>query len=396
MPRKKLSEYRSKKIIYKTINTPYTGWPISTAQPLDEQLDVIPDDIVTFVVKVDQGIKGRFKKGLVLLDIKKNDLKKAVQTLNSKGYEHFIVEPQVTHHDNEERYLSISYQRSGATLNYTKHGGIHVESHTDTMLHVSLDAATNWQELATETGFTEWQLQDMWRTFQDSYMTLLEINPYIVTNDAVKILDTAIEVDDAGAFYTTDTWSEKDFRRATSRQLTKEEQTVIALGEKSPASFKLEVINPDGSVFVLLSGGGASIVAADEIYAAGKGKELANYGEYSGNPNTEEAYIYTKAVLSLLCKSTASQKVLIIGGAVANFTDIANTFTGVIQAIDEVARELQKQGVKVFVRRGGPRQEIGLAKIKAALEKHGLLGAVHTPKTPLPTVIHEALEEIRS
>lgn len=395
MPRKKLSEYRSKKIIYRIINTPYTGWSVSTVRPLGEQLDEIRGDTDTFVVKVDQGIKGRFKKGLVLLEVKKNELENAVKTLSEKDYEHFIIEPQVSHNDDEERYLSMSYQRDGATLSYTKHGGIHVESHADTMLHVPLDAATNWQELATETGFAEWQLQDMWRAFQDNYMTLLEINPYIVANDTVQILDTAIEVDDAGAFYTADTWREDDFRRATSRQLTEEEQTVIALGEKSPASFKLEVINPNGSVFVLLSGGGASIVAADEVYAAGKGKELANYGEYSGNPNTEEAYIYTKAVLSLLRKSTASQKVLIIGGAVANFTDIANTFTGVIQAIDEVASELQQQGVKVFVRRGGPRQEIGLAKIEAALKKHGLLGAVHSPKTPLPTVIHEALEEIQ-
>lgn len=395
MPRKKLSEYRSKKIIYKIINTPYSGWSVSTAKPLSEQIDTIPDGIDAFVVKVDQGIKGRFKKGLVLLDVKQDNLEQAVESLSEKGYEHFIMEPQVSHSNDEERYLSISYQRAGTTLSYTKHGGIHVESHADTMLHVPLDAATNWQELAAETGFTEWQLQDMWRAFQDTYMTLLEINPYIVTNDTVQVLDTAIEVDDAGAFYTGDTWSEDDFRRATSRQLTEEEQTVITLGEKSPASFKLEVINPSGSVFVLLSGGGASIVAADEVYAAGQGKELANYGEYSGNPNTEEAYIYTKAVLSLLRKSTASQKVLIIGGAVANFTDIANTFTGVIQAIDEVANELQQQGVKVFVRRGGPRQEIGLAKIEAALKKHNLLGAVHSPKTPLPAVIYEALEEIQ-
>lgn len=395
MPRKKLSEYRSKKIIYKIINAPYTGWSISTAQPLSEQLYAVPDDIDAFVVKVDQGIKGRLKKGLVLLNVKRDGLEDAANTLSEKGYEHFIIEPQIAHNDSEERYLSISYQRDGATLSYTKHGGIHVESHADTMLHVPLDAATNWQELAAETGFAEWQLQDIWRAFQDNYMTLLEINPYIVTNSTVQILDTAIEVDDAGAFYTAGTWSEDDFRRATSRQLTEEEQTVIALGEKSPASFKLEVINPYGSVFVLLSGGGASIVAADEVYAAGKGEELANYGEYSGNPNTEEAYIYTKAVLSLLQKSSAPQKVLIIGGAVANFTDIANTFTGVIQAIDEVADILQQQNVKVFVRRGGPRQEIGLAKIEAALQKHGLLGAVHSPKTPLPAVIHEALEEIR-
>jgi ATP-citrate lyase beta-subunit len=135
-------------------------------------------------------------------------------------------------------------------------------------------------------------------------------------------------------------------------------------------------------------------VAADEVYNLGHGAELGNYGEYSGNPTAEESYLYTAAVLSLLLASKAPKKVLLIGGAVANFTDIANTFSGVIQAIDAKAAELKKQGVKVFVRRGGPRQEIGLAKIEAALRQHGLLGAVYDPSRALTAVVAEAVEVV--
>ena len=96
------------------------------------------------------------------------------------------------------------------------------------------------------------------------------------------------------------------------------------------------------------------MVVADEVYNRGLGEQLANYGEYSGNPNSEETYLYTKAVLELVLASKAPKKVVFLGGAVANFTDIAKTFAGVIQALDEVADGLQSQGVKVFVRRGGP------------------------------------------
>jgi ATP-citrate lyase beta-subunit len=81
---------------------------------------------------------------------------------------------------------------------------------------------------------------------------------------------------------------------------------------------------------------------------------------------------------------------------VANFTDIAKTFAGVIKAIDEVKDELKVQNVKVFVRRGGPNQEIGLAKMEALLTRANLLGAVHDPATPLTVAVGEALQEIKS
>ena len=167
------------------------------------------------------------------------------------------------------------------------------------------------------------------------------------------------------------------------------------LDANSPASFNLNVLNPDGSVFLLLSGGGASVVIADEVHNLGLGKELANYGEYSGNPNMEETYIYTSQVMKLMLASKAKNKVLFVGGAVANFTDIANTFAGIIKALDKYGDELAGQGVKIYVRRGGPRQEIGLAKIEAALRQHNLFGGVYSPKTSIPEALHTALKGLK-
>ena len=43
----------------------------------------------------------------------------------------------------------------------------------------------------------------------------------------------------------------------------------------------------------------ASVIYIDTIVDLGIGDELANYGEYSGNPNTEETYQYAKTILDL-------------------------------------------------------------------------------------------------
>lgn len=348
-----------------------------------------------YVIKVDQAVKGRFKKGLVLLNIKTEGIKAAIKRLEAKGYDSFLIEPQIDHEAASECYLALTLDRDGVKLAWSDKGGVDIESHKESIHSVAIDATTDWTTLAKNVGFAEDNLRALCATFQRDYMTFLEINPYVVTDDGVTILDCAIEVDDAGEYF-THAWNETDIRSPKTGKLSDEEGQVRRLDAKSPASFNLSVLNPDGAVFLLLSGGGASVVVADEVYNQGFGKELANYGEYSGNPNQEEAEQYTRAVLGLLLKSKSKKKVLFIGGAVANFTDIANTFTGVIAAIDAVAEQLRDQGVKVFVRRGGPRQEIGLAKIEACLQRHGILGSVHTPETPLTEVVGRALKEISS
>ena len=117
----------------------------------------------------------------------------------------------------------------------------------------------------------------------------------------------------------------------------------------------------------MVAGGGASVIYADTIVDMGGVKELANYGkalrlwrnhtftrkfllnllniqiyfsfilnnplilssvgEYSGGPNEQQTYAYAKTVLDLMCKHPHEDgKILIIGGGIANFTNVADTF----------------------------------------------------------------------
>jgi ATP-citrate lyase beta-subunit len=397
VPRQKLSEYRAKHIISEAVEQPYKGWTVDAEKPLQAQLNEPTSINGVFVVKVDEGVKGRFKQGLVMLDVKSEDLALAVQSLTSKGYRWLIIEPQVNHSQSDERYISFMSDREGIILKYDSSGGVNIEEHEESIKNVRINNENNldWDHIAYETGISARQLQQLVKAYKDNYFVFMEINPYLVSNDGVLILDAAVEVDDVAAFF-VDTWRSDDFRLHSDHALTSEEQKVLELDANSPASFKLSLLEPNGSIFLLLSGGGASVVVADEIYNQGYGKQLANYGEYSGNPNTEETFIYTKALLQLLLNSSAQQKVLFIGGAVANFTDIAKTFAGVIHAINEVVDKLAEQRVKVFVRRGGPNQETGLAQIESVLRKNNLLGAVHGPEIPLTVAVTEALQEISS
>ena len=386
MPRKKLSEYRAKSILNEALQKPLQAWEVTSGQKVDL------DDTQLYVVKVDQAVKRRFKNGLVLLRASAGDVQVWIDTCRDKGYDSFIIEPYRDHAEGDERYLSVTRDQDGVTLTLNPRGGVNIEESKESLLRYAIDDDTNWDELADKAGVDIETIRTIVRVFHDTYATFLEINPYLTNEKEMIILDAAMEVDDAGSRYVS-VWSDNDFRHPP-RIYTEAERKVAELAENSPASFSLQSINEDGAIFLLLSGGGASVVVADEIFSAGYGHQLANYGEYSGNPTAEETYLYASAVLDMVINSKADEKIVFIGGAVANFTDIAKTFAGIIKAIDERADVLRDQHVKITVRRGGPHQKEGLKKMKDALEKYGVYGGVYGPDISIGAAVRNALEGI--
>ena len=83
----------------------------------------------------------------------------------------------------------------------------------------------------------------------------------------------------------------------------------------SGASLKLTILNDRGRVWTMVAGGGASVVYADTVADYGYSHELANYGEYSGAPSTDETYEYAKTLIKLMTRYKHPEgKVFIIGG----------------------------------------------------------------------------------
>lgn len=395
MAKRKVSEYTAKKLLYKNLPLPYRGLELDFVKDNLDKLGEL-DAKQTYVLKVDQGIKKRMKNGLVSLNKSPKELLPEIEKLQKKGYTQFIIEPFLPHPQTSEKYLSIERTRNGMQILYSEKGGIDIEENQKSIKKNVIDEFDGEEvvEIANALGLKRLILENILTAFGENYFSFLEINPLVVLDKEFYFLDIAAEVDSAAEFFIHDGWTSDSFRSGDLKEKTEEETTTAILSQKSQASFALNVLDPNGSVWMLLSGGGASIVLADEVYNLGYSKELANYGEYSGNPNAEEVYLYTKNILQMLLKSKAKQKVLIIAGGVANFTDVRTTFKGVVRAIDEVSKDLQKQKVKVFVRRGGPHQEEGLATMKAFLEKNQLLGFVGNQKTALPEIIEKAISSL--
>jgi len=177
-----------------------------------------------------------------------------------------------------------------------------------------------------------------------------------------------------------------------------EEAYIASLDEKTGASLKLTLLNPKGRVWTLVAGGGASVIYADTVVDLGYGNELANYGEYSGNPTTELTYEYTKTILDLMTRKPDPQarpKYLLIGGGIANFTDVAKTFTGIIKALEEYKDKLRENHVKIYVRRGGPNYKEGLENMRQLGERIGVPLEVYGPETHMTRIVSLALEEAR-
>ena len=186
----------------------------------------------------------------------------------------------------------------------------------------------------------------LFNVYMDAHACYLEINPLVVTArggdgadggaNGLRLvpLDMAAKLDEAAGFLADAKWGPGlVFPPPFGRQPQPEEAYIHELDGKTGASLKLTILNRAGRVWTMVAGGGASVAYADTIADLGFGAELANYGEYSGAPSEEQTFEYARTILRLLGSGPrrAEGKVLIIGGGIANFTDVAKTFGGIIK-----------------------------------------------------------------
>jgi ATP-citrate lyase beta-subunit len=318
----------------------------------------------------------------------------------------FIIEPFLPHASDTEYYISAVLGDLADVLTLSAQGGINVEEHWDqvSIVEVPVDvdgdglldliAAAVPHEVADRERFALFA-SDFYRFFRDLQFAYLEVNPFSLAGDRVQLFDLVAKVDDTASFLMEERWGPLYFPTPFGMKAPgPEEKAIKEMDEKSGASLKLTVLNPQGIIWTLVAGGGASVVYADTIADLIGASELANYGEYSGNPTTQETFHYARTLFDLMTRNPDPQgreKILIIGGAIANFTDVAKTFTGIIQALHEYREPLQSVGVRIYVRRGGPNYEVGLRNIKQAADALGLPIEVYGPETHMTDVVRMAL-----
>ncbi|MFX1448977.1 MAG: ATP citrate lyase citrate-binding domain-containing protein, partial [Promethearchaeota archaeon] len=128
-------------------------------------------------------------------------------------------------------------------------------------------------------------------------------------------------------------------------------------------------------------------------------EELGNYGEYSGNPSQTHTEIYAQTLIDLITETPnlkAKEKFLIIGGGIANFTDVKATFTGIVSAIKKSVDKLKKANVKILVRRGGPNEKQGLELMKQVGEETGIPIEIYDRYSSMTRPVARMIEKIRS
>ena len=252
--------------------------------------------------------------------------------------------------------------------------------------------------------------------YMDYHFAFLEINPFVLLQDSNKVvvMDCAAKLDSAAHFQMAEKWGEHYvFPTPFGKSGFKEEAYIRELDEKTGASLKLTVLNVKGRIWTMVAGGGASVVYTDCIANYGGAAELANYGEYSGNPNTYLTYEYAQSIIQLMLKHPHPDgKLLIVGGGIANFTDVAETFKvwflvlsfclvssnavqGIIGVFQTFAKEIRENKFKILVRRGGPNSEQGLRAMASLKGSHGLDIQVFGVDTTITAIVPFGMKALK-
>lgn len=317
----------------------------------------------------------------------------------------FIVEPFVPH--SVEYYLCITTTREGEEVSFSEQGGIEIEENWDAVKTISVPTGETLtaEHLAVLFGTLPPELRPgmekfvltAWEVYRDSDFTLMEMNPFTLDASGAPFpLDMRGELDDTAGFRSTKKWEGVEFPLPFGRTLTAQEKYVMGLDEATGASLKLSVLNPKGRVWTMVAGGGASVIYADTVADLGYADELANYAEYSGGPNTNETYLYARTLLDCATANPDGRaRALIVGGGIANFTDVAATFKGIISAIRERADAIRAANMRIFVRRGGPNYAAGLAAMRALGKELQIPIDVYGPEASMTGICKLAVDHVR-
>ncbi len=351
------------------------------------------------VAKAHEALGSRFKLGLVKVGLDMAGAADAVREMlgrevGSIKISQVIVSEMVPHKD--EYYAAVKSTRDGSEILLASCGGIEVESNWDRVKTLPVEvgetpAQDALEKLAKDAGFsgdTANKMADfakkLFACFDNEDGQYLEVNPVVLRegNGAMVALD-AVTLLDADAKFRHPDWS-FPFAAEFGRAYTQNELEVMAVDSKIKGSVKLIEI-PGGDTAMLPAGGGASVYYSDAVVA--RGGKLANYAEYSGDPPDWAVEALTDKVCSL-----PGIKNIIVGGAIANFTDVKKTFGGIIAGFRKAKSDGKLDEVKIWVRRGGPREKEGLDAMRA-LRDEGFDIHVYDRHTPLTDIIDMALEK---
>jgi len=351
------------------------------------------------VVKAHEAIGGRFKLGLVKIGLNLEEAVEAAREMIGKkvGTAEIrqVIVAEMLDHD-AEYYISMAGNPDGAELLLSAKGGVDIEDNWDSVKRISIGidespSIEDLTKLAKSAGFDDDEIAErvakiasrLILCYDNEDAQSIEINPLVIRKSDMRFaaLDAVMNVDWDARFRHPD-W---DFKPVSEigRPFTEAEQQIMEIDSRIKGSVKFVEV-PGGEVALLTAGGGASVFYADAVVA--RGGTIANYAEYSGAPPDWAV----EALTETLCK-LPNIKHIIVGGAIANFTDVKATFGGIINGLRQSKANGYLKGVKIWVRRGGPNETEGLAAI-SKLKDEGFDINVYDRNMPMTDIVDLAMK----
>lgn len=365
------------------------------------------------VVKPDQLIKRRGKLGLIKVNANFSEVKEWVIERMGKDQQigkasgklkKFIIEPFVAHKQEEEAYVCIYSVRDKDIILFHHEGGVDIGDVDSKAVKLEVEVQERMEVTEdlvkktllgcqkTEKDLVAKFITALYKQYVALHFTYMEINPVVITSGKVYILDLAAKLDATADFVCRGKWGDVEYPPPFGRDAFPEEAYIADIDAKTGASLKLTILNASGRIWTMVAGGGASVIYSDTICALGGSTELANYGEYSGAPSEQQTYDYARTILSMMTREKHKDgKVLIIGGGIANFTNVAATFKGIVRALEEYQTPIREHQIKIFVRRAGPNYQEGLRVMREVGQNLGIPLFVFGPETHMTAIVGMAL-----
>lgn len=349
------------------------------------------------VVKAHIVMGGRGKRGLVkVCDSSAEAAANAKRILAEKIDGHPIPEVMVEEavgYEGGEHFVALSECREGLRLFLAAGvGGVDIESVWDRVRKTTVAVEENPElaAFAKEAGFdgradkVAVLLKQLIDCFWKEDAEYVEINPFVFrkADGEIVALDAVVKLDGDARFRHPE-W-DFEFSEFGSGAPSAADREIAEIDGKIKGSVKLITLKQGGKIAILPAGGGASLFTADAVVRLGG--TLANYAEYSGDPPAHAVQALSEKVFNLPGITD-----VIINGGIANFTDVYKTFGGIIAAMRVCKDVLQKNRVRLWVRRGGPNEAVGLPMI-AKLADEGFAIQVYDRHVGLTDVVDMAIE----
>ena len=365
----KIHEYQGKEIFRRyEIPTP-EGIPVFSVKEALDAYDKL--GVNTVVVKAQIHAGGRGKGGGVKLAHSSNDVESIAERLlgmqltthqtgpQGKEVQRLLIESGV---DIEKEYyaaITLDRTREMDVFMISTEGGVDIEKVAaqtpEKIVKIWVDPLIGFQsfhsrKLAFGIGLKNNAFKEalkifakMYKCYQETDSSLLEINPLVLTKDnSIIALDSKFNFD-SNALY-------RQQNIAKMRDLSEEDPMEVEAG-----SFNLNYIKLDGNVGCMVNGAGLAMATMDIIKLAGG--EPANFLDVGGTASAETVKNGFRIILT---DSNVKAILINIFGGIVRCDRVAN---GVVDAVEELGLK-----VPVVVRLEGTNSE----KAQSILKNSGL------------------------